>query len=127
MIKTKIILMLGMVGLFTGCMTSAVKPSYVSPAMYQNLNCIQLQSESDRIQQYIAQGVTPAKRNLFGIGLGLGGGFGGGGWGIVPSISVNLGQSSDSRNTQLSQLLGQQDAIAQAARFKGCSIKVAPK
>ncbi|WP_407926553.1 hypothetical protein [Acinetobacter baretiae] len=125
--KTKIAITAIFLTLLTGCATTSVKPNYVSPAMYQNLTCIQLQSEYDRIQQYMAQGVSPAKRNLFGVGLGLGGGWGRGGWGFGPSLSLNLGQSRESKNTQLAQLLGQQDAIVQAARFKGCSIKVVPK
>lgn len=127
MIKTKVAISLTLILLLTGCMTASVKPNYVSPAMYQNLNCMQLQSEYDRIQQYIAQGITPAKRNLFGVGLGLGGGWGRGGWGFGPSLSVNLGQSRESKNTQLAQLLGQQDAVVQAARFKACSIRVIQK
>lgn len=124
--KTKVAVSLVFL-LLTGCMMGSIKPSYVSPAMYQNLNCIQLQSEYDRIQKYIAQGVTSEKRNLFGVGLGLGGGWGRGGWGFGPSLSVNLGQSSESKNTQLTQLLGQQDAIVQAAKFKSCSIRTVPR
>lgn len=109
--------------LLTACVSTPPKPSYVSPALYQNLDCNQLQREYDRIQQYLRQGVEPAKRNLFGVGLGLGGGWSRGGWGVMPSISINLGQSSDSKRTQLSQLLGQQDAVLQAAQFKSCFFK----
>ena len=64
---------------------------------------------------------TP-KRTGVGVGVGLGGGWGRGGWGFGPSISVNMGQSMNTKNTELAQLLGQQDAIAQAAKFKGCPI-----
>ena len=56
-----------------------------------------------------------------GVGLGLGGGWGRGGWGFGPSISVNMGQSSNTKNTELSRLYGQQDAISQAAQFKNCA------
>ncbi|OTG96513.1 hypothetical protein [Acinetobacter sp. ANC 3832] len=105
--------------LMTACATT-VKPMYVSPTQYQALNCAQLSNEFDRIQQYINNGVQTAKRTGMGVGLGLGGGWGRGGWGFGPSISVNMGQSSDTKNTELSRLYGQQDALSQAAQFKKC-------
>ncbi len=105
--------------LMTACATT-VKPMYVSPTQYQALNCAQLSNEFDRIQQYINNGVQTAKRTGMGVGLGLGGGWGRGGWGFGPSISVNMGQSSDTKNTELSRLYGQQDALSQAAQFKNC-------
>ena len=76
--------------LLSACATP-VKPSYVSPTQYQALNCQQLQSEYNRIQQYLDQGVTPATRTGVGLGV-IGGGWGSrGGWGIGPSVSVNMG------------------------------------
>ena len=57
-------------------------------------------------------------------GVGLGGSWGKGGWGFGPSISVNMGQSMNTKNTELANVLGQQDAIVQAAKFKGCPIIV---
>ena len=113
-----------------GACASTVKPAYVSPTQYQALNCQQLQAEYNRIQQYIENGVQPAKRTGVGVGVGLGGGSArGGGWGIPPTISVNMGQSMNTKNTELANLLGQQDAIVQAAQFKGCPmiIKQRPK
>jgi hypothetical protein len=63
-----------------------------------------------------------------GVGVGLGGGWArGGGWGISPTISLNMGQSMNTKNTELANLLGQQDAIVQAAQFKGCAIVVKPR
>lgn len=118
--------MFGSVLLLSACATT-VKPSYVSPTQYQSLNCGQLQSEYNRIQQYVVNGVEPAKRTGVGLGLGLGGGFGRGGWGFGPSISVNMGQSSNTKNTELSRLLGQQEAIVQAAKFKSCPIVIHKK
>jgi hypothetical protein len=57
--------------------------------------------------------------------VGLGGGWGSrGGWGIGPSISVNMGQSSNTKRTELARLLGEQEAIVQAARYKSCPIIV---
>ena len=103
---------------------STVKPAYVSPTQYQSLNCQQLQAEYNRIQQYIDNGVQTPKRTGVGVGVGLGGGWGKGGWGFGPSISVNMGQSMNTKNTELANVLGQQDAIVQAARFKGCPIIV---
>lgn len=113
-------LMAGGVVLLGGCATT-VKPSYVSPTQYQSLSCVQISDEFNRIQNYINNGVQPAKRTGMGVGLGLGGGYGRGGWGFGPSISVNMGQSSDTKNTELSRLYGQQDALSQAAQFKNCA------
>ena len=107
-----------------GACASTVKPAYVSPTQYQSLNCQQLQAEYNRIQQYIDKGVQTPKRTGVGVGVGLGGGWGKGGWGFGPSISVNMGQSKNTKKTELANVLGQQDAIVQAARFKGCPIIV---
>lgn len=110
--------------LLSACATP-VKPSYVSPTQYQALNCQQLQSEYNRIQQYLNQGVTPATRTGVGLGVGIGGGWGSrGGWGIGPSVSVNMGQSSNTKRTETARLLGEQEAIAQAAQFKNCPIRL---
>ncbi|MCF8999878.1 hypothetical protein [Acinetobacter nectaris] len=108
----------------TACSSLPVKPTYVSPAQYQSFNCMQLQAEYNRIQQYLVQGVETPKRTGMGVGLGLGGGWGRGGWGFGPSISFNLGQSSNTKRTEVSQLLGQQDAISQAAKFKSCPMQI---
>lgn len=106
--------------LLTACATT-VKPTYVSPTQYQSLNCAQISAEFNRIQQYIEAGVQTPKRTGMGVGVGLGGGWGSrGGWGLGPSISVNMGQSSDTKKTELSRLYGQQDALTQAAQFKHC-------
>ncbi|MBJ9986973.1 hypothetical protein IAE19_16200 [Acinetobacter sp. S40] len=107
-----------------GACATTVKPTYVSPAQYQSLNCQQLQSEYNRIQLYIENGVQTPKRTGVGLGVGLGGGWGRGGWGFGPTVSVNMGQSSDTKNTELSRVLGQQEAIVQAAQFKNCPIIV---
>jgi len=107
-----------------GACASTVKPAYVSPTQYQALGCQQLQAEYNRIQLYIENGVQTPKRTGVGVGLGLGGGWGRGGWGYGPSISVNMGQSMNTKNTELANVLGQQDAIVQAAKFKGCPIIV---
>lgn len=113
--------------LLTACASTA-KPTYVSPTQYQSLNCQQLQGEYNRIQQYIDQGVQAPKRTGMGVGVGLGGGWGSrGGWGIGPSISVNMGQSSNTKKTELSRVLGEQEAIVQAAKYKSCPIIVRNK
>lgn len=114
--------------LLLGACATTVQPSYVSPTQYQSLNCPQLHSEHQRIQQYLNQGVTPATRTGVGLGVGLGGGWGSrGGWGIGPTVSVNMGQSSNTKRTETAQLLGEQAAIAQAAQFKNCPILVPKK
>ena len=120
-------LLLGSTLLLGACATT-VKPSYVSPTQYQALNCQQLQSEYNRIQQYIDSGVQPPKRSGVGVGVGVGGGWGSrGGWGIGPSVSVNMGQSSNTKKTELARLLGEQEAMVQAAQFKNCPIIVRNK
>ena len=114
--------------LLLGACATTVKPSYVSPTHYQALNCQQLQSEYNRIQQYVDNGVQPAKRTGVGVGVGLGGGWGSrGGWGIGPSVSVNMGQSSNTKKTELARLLGEQEAVVQAAKFKNCPIIIRNK
>lgn len=118
--KVALGLMVTTVALLSGCATT-VKPTYVSPTQYQTMNCAQLSAEFERIQQYINSGVKPPKSKGVGVGLGLGGGWGSrGGWGIGPSISVNMGQSSETKNSELSRLYGEQDALSQAAQFKNC-------
>lgn len=114
----KISLSIAALALLSACATP-VKPTYVSPTLYQTLGCSQLQGEYNRIQQYIDNGVEPPKRTGVGVGVGLGGG-----WGIGPSVSVNMGQSSDTKRTELARLLGEQEAIVQAARYKNCPIIV---
>jgi hypothetical protein len=120
----KLTLGISLLALLSACATT-VKPSYVSPTHYQNLNCQQLQGEYNRIQQYIDNGIEPPKSTGVGVGVGLGGGWGSrGGWGIAPSVSVNLGQSSNTKRTELALLLGEQEAIVQTAKFKACPIIV---
>ncbi|TCB49179.1 hypothetical protein E0H80_12760 [Acinetobacter sp. ANC 4779] len=120
-------LLLGSTVLLAACATT-VKPTYVSPTQYQALNCQQLQSEYNRIQQYVDNGVQPPKRSGVGVGVGVGGGWGSrGGWGIGPSVSVNMGQSSNTKKTELARLLGEQEAVVQAAQFKNCPIIIRHK
>lgn len=118
--KRRYFLLSGLVCL-TACAT--VKPTYVSPVQYQSWSCSQLQAEYNRIQQYLNTGVQTPKRTGVGVGLGLGGGFGRGGWGFGPTVSVNLGQSSNTKRTEQSKLMGQQDAIVQAGNFQHCTIQ----
>ncbi|NNH38900.1 hypothetical protein [Acinetobacter terrae] len=120
-------LLLGSTLLLGACATT-VKPTYVSPTQYQALSCQQLQSEYNRIQQYIDSGIQPPKRSGVGVGVGVGGGWGShGGWGIGPSVSVNMGQSSNTKKTELARLLGEQEAVVQAAQFKNCPIIIRNK
>ena len=116
----KLVLLVLTTALLSACATT-VKPTYVSPTQYQAMSCSQISGEFYRIQDYINNGVQPAKRTGVGVGLGLGGGWGRGGWGFGPSISVNMGQSSNTKNTELSRLYGEQDALSQSAQFKNCS------
>ena len=125
--KITIAFLMGYTLLLSACATT-VKPTYVSPTQYQALNCQQLQAEYNRIQQHLDEGVPTAKRTGVGVGLGLGGGWShGGGWGFGPSVSVNMGQSSNTKKTEISRLLGQQEAIVQAAKYNGSAITVQNK
>lgn len=125
--KSYCALLVSSVAFLSACATT-VKPIYVSPTKYQALNCQQLQSEYNRIQAYIDSGVEPAKRTGVGVGIGVGGGWGSGGdWGIGPSVSVNMGQSSETKRTELARVLGEQEAVVQAAKFKNCPIVIRSK
>ena len=120
-------LLLGSTLVLAACATT-VKPTYVSPTQYQALNCQQLQSEYNRIQQYVDNGVQTPKRTGVGVVVGVCGVLGSrGGWGIGPSVSVNMGQSSNTKKTELSRLLGEQEAVVQAAQFKNCPIIIRNK
>ncbi|MIP96515.1 hypothetical protein ZF29_24840, partial [Salmonella enterica subsp. enterica] len=66
----KISLSIAALALLSACATT-VKPTYVSPTLYQTLGCSQLQGEYNRIQQYIDNGVEPPKRTGVGVGVGL--------------------------------------------------------
>jgi len=107
-----------------GCETGPVRPIYVPATNYDSLNCDALRVEYSRIDASLKNGVETHKNLFSGIGFGLGAvGGSGGGWGIIPSISIGGGQSSESPRTAYAQLLGQRDAVAQQARFKGCPIE----
>ena len=74
--KTFAIGFLAVSSVLLGACATTVKPTYVSPTHYQALNYQQLQSEYNRIQQYIESGVQAPKRTGVGVGVGLGGGWG---------------------------------------------------
>lgn len=106
-----------------GC-AGQVQPQYVSPVQFQGWDCAQLHSEYARIGQQLKNGVEPEKRIGSGVRVGLGGGWSsGGGFGIGPTISVGMGQSQNSKRTEIAKLYGQMDAIEQAANFKRCPIQ----
>lgn len=111
------------VALVAGCASGPVRPMYVPATVYQGLDCTALRVEYMRINSYLRNGVETPKSVFSGIGLGLGA-FGGGGfgWGFSPSVTFNAGQSSSSERSIYARLLGERDAIAQQAQFKGCPI-----
>ena len=118
-----VISMIVAVWTLAGCATGPIRPSYVPATYYQGLDCNALRAEYFRINTYIRNGVETPKSVFSGVGLGLGA-FGGGGlgWGLNPSITFNAGQSSSSERTIYARLLGERDAVAQQAQFKGCPI-----
>ncbi|MEC7120468.1 MAG: hypothetical protein VXW65_11265 [Pseudomonadota bacterium] len=124
--KIRNVALLGMVGLLVGCASTPPKPAYVSPTQYQGMSCQQLRSEYQRISQYLRDGIDVPKWRSTGVGIGIGGIFSGGRVGIRPSISVGMSESSNTARTEYSRLLGQREAMAQAAEFKGCPIVLKP-
>jgi len=122
--KTVALLGVAIIGL-AGCASKPPKPLYVSPTQYQTLTCPQLRSEYTRISQYLRDGVEVPKQRSSGVSVGLGGIFGSGGRvGIIPSISVGMSEQSNTARTEYARVLGQRDAVAQAAEFKGCPVVV---
>lgn len=115
--------MIVMVWTLAGCASGPIRPSYVPVTNYQGLDCNALRAEYARIDTYLRQGVEAPKSVFSGIGLGLGA-FGGSGygWGWSPSVTFNAGQASSSERTIYARLLGERDAVAQQAQFKGCPI-----
>lgn len=110
----------------TACASKSITPTYVSPAKYQSLDCAQLHQEYQRLQVYLERGVQGSSSRIgTGIGIGLGGGYSSSGnWGVMPSISINMGQSSTTKRSETARLMGEQDAVVQAAQFKNCPIQV---
>ncbi|MFB2539423.1 MULTISPECIES: hypothetical protein [unclassified Acinetobacter] len=109
--------------ILTGCATtSAVKPNYVSPTLYQDSNCQKLYAEYQRLDGYIEATSKSTRRSPIGVGTGLGIGFGSGGaWGLYPSISINMTPNmSSNQDAELADLYGQKIAITQAAHLKQC-------
>lgn len=123
-IKVAIVFGIGVFGL-VGCASTPPKPLYVSPTQYQALTCPQLRSEYLRMSQYLRDGVEVPKQRSSGVSVGLGGIFGSGGRvSVIPSISVGMSEQSNTARTEYARLLGQRDAVAQAAEFKGCPVVV---
>jgi len=124
-IKTAVLLGIGVVFGLVGCASTPPKPLYVSPTQYQSLTCPQLRSEYLRMSQYLRDGVEVPKQRSSGVSVGLGGVFGSGGRvAVVPSVSVGMSERSNTARTEYARLLGQRDAVAQAAEFKGCPVVV---
>lgn len=111
------------IGALAGCASEPIRPLFVPATNYQGLDCTALHAEYARIDTYIHNGVETPKSVFSGIGFGLGA-FGGGGWGwgFSPSVTFNAGQASTSERTVYARLLGERDAVAQQAQYKGCPI-----
>lgn len=107
-----------------GCAAKPVTPTYVSSSVYKDYSCAQLAAEYSRVNQYI---VSESKgKPVFdttGVGVGISAGRGG----VYPHVSVGMGRSSEVDNSRLSRTLGERDAIAEAARFKGCDFPITHK
>lgn len=100
----------------SGCATTP-KPIYVSPNAYQAYDCHQLMLEYQRVNSYLVHGSGTTGITTTGVGVNVTAGRGG----IYPSISFGLGRGSETQRTQISRLLGERDAVIQAAKFKSCN------
>ena len=87
------------------------------------LSCQQLQSEYNRIQQYIDNGVQTQKYR-YGCWSWTRWWLGTRWLGIRSIYFCKHGTVFFNENTELSRVLGQQEAIVQAAQFKNCPIIV---
>lgn len=104
----------------SGCASlGGVTPTYVSPTLYANYACNDLAKEYNRVHQYLHRTYEQnSSINTTGIGVGISGSH----RGIYPTFSVGLGKIGvNSRNSSMSQLFGERDAIIQAARIQKCS------
>lgn len=107
--------------LLLACASAPVKPTYVSSAIYKDYSCAQLEKEYRRVNTHINTSNT--KKPFFdttGIGVGIHAGRGG----VYPTVSVGMGRGASNDNPQLSRLLGERDAIAESAHFKGCDFSM---
>ncbi|GAC1374688.1 MAG: hypothetical protein NVS3B3_10910 [Aquirhabdus sp.] len=115
------IVMVGtLAALIVGCVSEPIRPMYVPATNYQGLDCTALGAEYARIDTYLRNGVEIPRNFFSGIGFGLGAFGGGWGWGLSPSVTFNAGQVSSSERTVYARLLGERDAVAQQAQYKGC-------
>lgn len=106
------VLLVGVVG----C-ASKPTPTYVSSTVYKDYSCAQLNQEYKRVNTAIsADNNAGSILTSTGVNIGVHAGRGG----IYPTVSLGLGSSKDTTNHKLSRLLGERDAVAQAAKFKGC-------
>lgn len=101
-----------------GCATNPneIAPTYVSPVLYQNLNCNQLREEAQAVSYRAAQAAGVQKSNagkdaaMTGIGLVL----------FWPSLFFIKGDGAQA--AELARLKGEMQAIEQVNRQKGCGI-----
>lgn len=105
--------------LVSGCATSPkdIAPAYVSPILYQNLSCEQLQQEAARVSQ-AASVATGAQSNqaskdaaMMGVGLVL----------FWPSLFFIGGDKGNA--AEVARLKGEMQAIEQANISKNCGIQ----
>ncbi len=121
-LKFNVLAILGVSTLWlAGCAGKPVRPTYVSPTKFQAFGCSQLVSEYNRIGDYLRTGVEAPTRDFRNMGIGMTIGRGGR---VYPTIDMNMGSSNTSPRTIYAQLLGEQQAVAQAAQFKGCPLNI---
>ena len=115
--------LLAAVGIFglSGCATSGnLTPQYVPPSTYQSYDCQALAQEYNRVSRYVdATRNQQSTLSTSGVGVGISAGR----WGISPNITFGVGKSNNTqgRDSKLSRLYGERDAIIQSARVKRCN------
>ncbi len=113
--------------LLLGACATTVKPTYVSPTQYQSLSCQNCKVNITVFNNISIMAYKLQKAQVWVLGLDLVvAGDEAVGDSVHPSLLI-WGNLLNTKNTELSRVLGQQEAIVQAAQFKNCPIIVRKK
>jgi hypothetical protein len=103
----------------SGCAkgASSISPSYVSPVMYQSLDCQQISAEGMRLSM-VASNLSgmqdqKAKNDAVAMGVGL----------VLFWPALFFIKGNDEKAGELAMVRGQMDALQQAAILKNCGIE----
>lgn len=103
--------------LFTGCASQPenINATYVSPVMYDHLNCNQIRQEMQRVSRHVHDITGQQEEEATGDAVALG-------VGLVlfwPALFFMIG---DDKEEELARLKGEYDALEQAAITKECNV-----